>query len=195
MSIDGLPAIPFARPFVGAGEEEAVLRVLRSGWLTTGQEALAFEKEFGDFLANGYPDPGEGAAEASSENTLSSIQKDNNIRCLAVNSATSGLHLALEACGAGPGDAVLVPSFTYTSTAEVARYLGAEPVFVDLAPDTFLMDPGALERTLDRLSRGLPAYEGRGGFGPAGKPRAVIPVHYGGLPCDMRAIMDIARRY
>jgi dTDP-4-amino-4,6-dideoxygalactose transaminase len=190
MSIDH---IPFARPSIGAGEEAAVLRVLRSGWLTTGQEALAFEQEFAGFLAKGQD--GEGPAATDLENTLSSIQKDNDIHCLAVNSATSGLHLALEACGAGPGDLALVPSYTYTSTAEVARYLGAEPVFVDLAPDTFLMDPAALERTLDRLSRGLPAYEGRGGFGPVGRPRAVIPVHYGGLPCDMRAIMEIARHY
>jgi dTDP-4-amino-4,6-dideoxygalactose transaminase len=188
MSTDSLSGIPFARPAVGVQEEEAILRVLRSGWLTTGQEALAFEKEFGEALSG----IGEGT---SLENTLSSIKNDNNIRCLAVNSATSGLHLALEACGAGPGDLVLVPSFTFTATAEVARYLGAEPVFVDLAPDSFLMDPAALERTLDRLSRGLPAYEGRGGFGPAGKARAVIPVHYGGLPCDMGAIMEIARRY
>ncbi|MDR0598093.1 MAG: DegT/DnrJ/EryC1/StrS aminotransferase family protein [Treponema sp.] len=191
MSIDD---IPFARPFVGAEEEEAVLRVLRSGWLTTGREALAFEKEFEEFLAKGRPKDGESPA-AGPENTASGIQNDDDIRCLAVNSATSGLHLALEACGAGSGDLALVPSYTYTSTAEVARYLGAEPVFVDLAPGTFLMDPVALERTLDRLSRGLPAYEGRGGFGPVGRPRAVIPVHYGGLPCDMGAITEIARQY
>jgi dTDP-4-amino-4,6-dideoxygalactose transaminase len=191
MSTDQLSPIPFARPFVGAEEEAAVLRALRSGWLTTGQEALAFEAEFAAALEGR---PGAAHPEEDLEITSTSIQK-NTIHCLAVNSATSGLHLALEACGIGPGDLVLVPSFTYTSTAEVARYLGAEPVFVDLAPDTFLMDPAALERTLDRLSRGLPAYEGRGGFGPAGKARAVIPVHYGGLPCDMRAIMEIARRY
>jgi dTDP-4-amino-4,6-dideoxygalactose transaminase len=181
-----LSDIPFARPAVGAEEEDAVLRVLRSGWLTTGAEALAFEKEFGAALSG---------AGICSENTLSSIQNNTNIPCMAVNSATSGLHLALEACGAGPGDTVLVPSLTFTSTAEVARYLGAEPVFVDVAPGTFLMDPAALERTLDRLNRGLPAYEGRGGFGPTGKPKAAIPVHYGGLPCDMGPIMAIARRY
>jgi dTDP-4-amino-4,6-dideoxygalactose transaminase len=177
--------IPFARPFIGKEEEEAVLRVLRSGWLTTGQEALALEREFEDFLQA----PPEGAASRSP------------LTCLAVNSATSGLHLALEACGAGPGDTVLVPSYTFTSTAEVVRYLGAEAVFVDLAPGSFLMDPSALEKTLDRLSRGLCAYEGRDdragpdGFGPRGFPRAIIPVHYGGLPCDMRSIMEIARRY
>jgi dTDP-4-amino-4,6-dideoxygalactose transaminase len=188
MSTESLAGIPFARPAIGPEEEEAVLRVLRSGWLTTGAEALAFEQEFGAALSGT-------ATGVCSENTLSSIKNNNNIRCLAVNSATSGLHLALEACGAGPGDIVLVPSLTFTATAEVARYLGAEPVFVDVAPDTFLMDPLALERTLDRLSRGLPAYEGRGGFGPLGKPRAAIPVHYGGLPCDMGPIMEIARRY
>jgi dTDP-4-amino-4,6-dideoxygalactose transaminase len=205
MNIEGTggpPDIPFARPFVGKEEEEAVLRVLRSGWLTTGQEALAFEQEFSDFLQNPV-DFLQTAGEPLSEITLTSIKKHNiskypekeSLRCLAVNSATSGLHLALEACGAGPGDTVLVPSYTFTSTAEVVHYLGAEPVFVDVAPNSFLIDPLALEKTLDRLSRGLPAYEGRGGFGPRGKPRAIIPVHYGGVPCDMGVIMEIARRY
>jgi dTDP-4-amino-4,6-dideoxygalactose transaminase len=149
--------IPFARPFIDREEEEALIRVLRSGWLTTGGEALAFEQEFAAFLNP----PG--------------------IHCLAVNSATSGLHLALEACGVGSGDAVLVPSCTFTATAEVARYLGADPVFVDVSPGTFHIDPAALEQTIKRL--------------PPGKAKAVIPVHYGGLPCDMPAIMDIAGRY
>jgi len=149
--------IPFAKPFVGREEEEAVLRVLRSGWFTTGTEALAFEKEFAEFL------------------------QDPNLHCLAVNSATSGLHLALEACGIAPGDAVLVPSCTFTATAEVARYLGADPVFVDVTPGTFHIDPAALEKTLQRLE--------------PGKAKAVIPVHYGGLLCDMDAIMAVSRRY
>jgi len=155
--------IPFARPLTGSEEEEAVIRVLRSGWLTTGGEALAFEKEFAEFLEKHH------------------ALKPGSIRCLAVNSATSGLHLALEACGIGPGDTVLVPSLTFTATAEVARYLGADPVFVDVAPGAFHMDPIALEQTIKRL--------------PAGKARAVIPVHYGGLPCDMARIMEVARRY
>ncbi|MDR1108935.1 MAG: DegT/DnrJ/EryC1/StrS family aminotransferase [Spirochaetaceae bacterium] len=172
-------AIPFARPFIGTEEEEAVLRVLRSGWLTTGAEALAFEKEFAAFL-EGEPSPPPGSSP---------------VRALAVNSATSGLHLALEACGVVPGDLVLVPSYTFTATAEAVRYLGAEPVFVDTAPGSFYLDPAALERTLERLAAGLPAYPQRGGFGPRGKARAVIPVHYGGLPCDMKRIGKIARRY
>ena len=155
--------IPFAKPFTGVEEEEAVIRVLRSGWLTTGIEALNFEKEFAAFLKS------------------PPFLNSGDIHCLAVNSATSGLHLALEACGAGPGSAVLVPSCTFTATAEVARYLGADPVFVDVSPGTFHIDPAALEQTLKRL--------------PPEKAKAVIPVHYGGLPCDMEAIMGIARRY
>jgi dTDP-4-amino-4,6-dideoxygalactose transaminase len=166
--------VPFARPSIGAEEEEAVLRVLRSGWLTTGREALAFEEEFAAFLSGGAP-----------------------IEALAVNSATSGLHLALEACGVGPGDIVLVPSYTFASTAAAARYLGAEAVFVDVT-EAALLDPASLAERLDRLERGLPPYpprpgEAGDGFGPAGRVRAVIPVHYGGLPCDMEAILGLCR--
>jgi dTDP-4-amino-4,6-dideoxygalactose transaminase len=175
--------IPFARPHVGKEEEEAVLRVLNSGWLTTGGEALAFEKEFAAFLEGpGGDAPG-----------VPPVRETSPLRALAVNSATSGLHLALEACGVGPGDPVLLPSYTFTSTAEAARYLGAEPVFVDVRPGSFHMDPAALEKTLSRLDAGLPAYPRNGGFGPRGKAKAVIPVHYGGLPCDMKRIMEIAR--
>ncbi|MDR1099449.1 MAG: DegT/DnrJ/EryC1/StrS aminotransferase family protein [Treponema sp.] len=190
---DDSNAIPFARPFIGREEEEAVLRVLRSGWLTTGTETLNFEKEFAAFLQAGGPG-GEGGQNPGPEKPVS-------LYALAVNSATSGLHLALEACGVKAGDLVLVPSFTFASTAEVACCLGAEPVFVDVSPGGFNMDPQALEQTLDRLFRGLPAYPprrgqaaGSQGFGPRGRPAALIPVHYGGLPCDMAAILDIARR-
>jgi dTDP-4-amino-4,6-dideoxygalactose transaminase len=171
--------IPFSRPHVGKEEEEAILRVLRSGWLTTGAEALAFEKEFAAVL-EGMPSPS---------------PPSRPVRALAVNSATSGLHLALEACGVAPGDSVLVPSYTFAATAEAVRYLGAEPVFVDVAPGSFHLDPMALEMTLARLDAGLPAYPPRGGFGPAGRAKAVIPVHYGGLPCDMKRIGEIAGQY
>ncbi|MFQ3547906.1 MAG: DegT/DnrJ/EryC1/StrS aminotransferase family protein [Termitinemataceae bacterium] len=181
--------IPFALPFIGKEEEEAVLRVLRSGWLTTGTETLQFEKEFAEFF--GEP-----------------------IHALAVNSATSGLHLALEACGVGPGDVVLTSPYTFTATAEVVRYLGAHVAFVDVVPGTYLMDPQKLETTLERLSSGLPAYphrcndhcnniiDGRvsndaasEGFGPRGKPTVVIPVHIAGLSCDMDAITRLATKY
>ncbi|MDR0401215.1 MAG: DegT/DnrJ/EryC1/StrS family aminotransferase [Treponema sp.] len=192
------PLIPFARPFAGREEEEAVLRVLRSGWLTTGKEALAFEEEFSRFLAAAPGDSGaapEGRAAGESRAGGGSA-----LPCLAVNSATSGLHLALEACGVRAGDLVFLPSYTFTSSAEVVRYLGARPVFIDAAAGGFHLDPKALEAALERLFRGLPPYpprpgEGGEGFGPRGRAAAVMPVHYGGLPCDMGPIMEIARRY
>jgi len=177
--------IPFARSFIGREEEEAVLAVLRSGWLTTGKETIELENEFSAFLRNDG-DP------------------HSPVYCMAVNSATSGLHLALESLGIAKGDLVLVPSMTFTSSAEVARYLGAEPVFVDVSPGSYHMDPAALEATLERLKKGETAYPARGflargapgeGFGPRGKAAAVMPVHYGGLPCDMDAILGIAEKY
>jgi len=181
--------IPFSRPYIGAEEEAAVLAVLRSGWLTTGKETLEFEKEFAQFLSEGARNTGGG----------------ETLYCMAVNSATSGLHLALEASGVKPRDLVLVPSLTFTATAEVVRYLGAEVVFVDSLAGGYNIDPAALERTLERLAKGLPAYPPRAhnansgiaadGFGPTGKAVAVMPVHYGGLPCDMDAILHIAEKY
>ena len=150
--------IPFAKPYIGKEEEEAVLAILRSGWLTTGKETLEFEKDFESFLKTG----------------------DESLYCMAVNSATSGLHLALEAIGVGKGDLVIVPSFTFTATAEVVRYLDAEVVFVDISKNGYNMDPLALDEALRRLD---------------GKAKAVIPVHYGGLPCDMDAIIAIAEKH
>ena len=182
--------IPFSRPYIGKEEEEAVLRVLRSGWLTTGKETIEFEKDFTDFFQSINAREGRDLTGAGEP-----------LYCMAVNSATSGLHLALEACGIEPGDLVLIPSMTFTATAEVARYLGAEAVFVDVLKDSFHMDPTALEKTLERLNRGDYPYPPRnkpaetGGFGPRGRAKAVIPVHYGGLPCDMEAILSIAKKY
>jgi len=161
-----METIPFAKPFIGKEEEEAVLAVLRSGWLTTGKETLELEKDFEDFLREPLNGSGDG---------------NGPIFCMAVNSATSGLHLALEAIGIKQGDLVLLPSMTFTSTAGVIRYLGAEPVFVDVIAGGFHMEPAALESTLERLE--------------GGKAKAVIPVHYGGLPCDMDAIVPIAEKY
>ncbi len=179
--------IPFARPFIGAEEEEAVLRVLQSGWLTTGKEALSFEKEFASFFK---------------KRNSGTLEDQNEINALAVNSATSGLHLALEACGVGPGDIVVTSTYTFTATAEVVRYLGAHVVFVDVKAGTYLMDPNALEMVLERLSQGLPAYAPRPGshdpakgFGPVGKVKAIIPVHVAGLACDMDTIVHLARTY
>jgi len=179
-----METIPFARPYIGKEEEEAVLAVLRSGWLTTGKETLEFETEFADFLGDSHFND----------------CPHHLPHCMAVNSATSGLHLALDAIGVEKDDLVLVPSMTFTSTAEVVRYFGAEAVFVDVTKDGFHIDPAALESTLARLKAGLPAYPprpgaGGEGFGPRGRAKAVIPVHYGGLPCDMDAILPVAQKY
>ena len=149
--------IPFSRPSLGREEEEAVLAVMRSGWLTTGEEAARFESEFASFV---------GARHA-----------------MALNSATAGLHLALEALGVSPGSVVLTTPYTFGATAEVARYLGADPVFVDIDPATLNIDPSALASSLESLRTA-----GR-------RVAAIIPVHLAGLPCDMEAIGHLSRKY
>lgn len=149
--------IPFAQPDIGDEEIAAVTTVLRSGWLTTGAEALAFENEFASYV---------GCAHG-----------------LAVNSATAGLHLALEAVGVGPGDTVIVPSLTFTATAEVAHYLRAKVMFCDICRDTLLLDPGALERCCASVLR------------DGGSIGAIIPVHLMGAVCPMAEILEIATRY
>ena len=149
--------IPFARPCLGPEEEEAVLRVMRSGWLTTGAETLTFEKEFARYT---------GALHA-----------------LAVNSATAGLHLVMEALGVGPGDRVIVPTFTFTSSAEVIRYCGGEPVFADLAPGSFNMDPGECEKRILELKASGESLKG------------IMAVHIAGNTENFFSIRELARKY
>ena len=147
------PFLPFARPEIGEEEIAEVVDTLRSGWLTTGPKVKRFEEDFSAFLG------------------------DASLHSLAVNSATAGLHLALEALGVGPGDEVITTTHTFTATAEVVRYLGADVKLVDIDPATLCIDPNAVEHAV----------------GP--KTRAIIPVHYGGLAADMPAILDIAQRH
>lgn len=152
-----MSVIPFARPSIGDEEVAAVSDVLRSGWLTTGKQALAFEREFAATLDVPH--------------------------ALAVNSATAGLHLALEAVGITSGDYVIVPSLTFTATAEVVRYLGAEVAFADVGRSSMLIDPESVERLAVAIGRA-----GR-------RPAAIIPVHLAGEPCDMDALNSIAREH
>jgi dTDP-4-amino-4,6-dideoxygalactose transaminase len=147
------PFLPFALPEIGEDEIAEVVDTLRSGWITTGPKAKRFEDDFSVFLG----EPG--------------------LHSLAVNSATAGLHLALEALGVGPGDEVITTTHTFTATAEVVRYLGADVKLVDIDPKTLCIDPNEVEQAI----------------GP--KTRAILPVHYGGLAADMAAITDIARRH
>lgn len=141
--------VPFARPSLGVEEEEAVLEVLRSGWLTTGKVARALESEFAAFVDSPH--------------------------ALAVNSATSGLHLALEALGVGPGDIVVTSPYTFTSSAAVARHLGAELRFCDISPEDYNIDPERLEAILESDAR----------------VKAVVAVHVGGLPAKMDRILEL----
>ena len=147
-----VPFLPFALPDIGEEEISEVIECLRSGWVTTGPKTRQFEQEFGAYLGGG-------------------------VETISVNSATAGLHLALEAFGIGPGDEVIVPTLTFTATAEVVRYLGAQPVFVDADPRTLCLDPAAVEAAI------------------TSRTRAIVPVHYAGLACDMDAILALAVRH
>jgi len=146
------PFLPFARPDIGDAEIAAVTQALRSGWVTTGPKTREFEQAFGAYLGGG-------------------------LECVAVNSATAGLHLALEALGIGPGDEVIAPTLTFTATVEVVRYLGADPVMVDVDPVTLNIDPEKIRAAITP------------------RTKAILPVHYGGLACDMDAILAIAREH
>lgn len=144
--------LPFSLPEIGEEEIAEVVDSLRSGWVTTGPKAKRFEEDFASYLGSG-------------------------VQALAVNSATSGLHLALEAVGVKAGDEVIVPSYTFTATAEVVRYLGATPVFVDSDPVTLNIDPEAIKAAITP------------------KTKAIVPVHFAGLSCDMASIIAIAKKY
>lgn len=144
--------LPFALPDIGDEEIRAVEACLRSGWVTTGPVTRRFEQAFRDYLAA-------------------------DVETISLNSATAGLHLALECIGIGPGDEVIVPTMTFTATAEVVRYLGARPVFVDVDPVTLNIAPAAVAAAITP------------------RTRAVMPVHYAGLACDMDAILALAARY
>ena len=144
--------VPFFRASIGEEERVAVDRVLRSGWLTTGAQAAAFEKAFAEILGGG-------------------------VHCVSVNSATAAMHLALEAFGIGEGDEVICPTFTFTATAEVIRYLGARPVLIDVDEKTFNITPEAIEAAITENTK------------------AVMPVHFAGLPADMTGIRAVADKH
>jgi dTDP-4-amino-4,6-dideoxygalactose transaminase len=143
--------VPFFRPQIGEAEIAEVVDSLRNGWLTTGPKTIAFEKAFIEYLG------------------------DTTLHAVAVNSATAGLHLALEALAIGPGDEVIVPTYTFTATAEVVRYMGAEPVFVDV-------DYKTLNISIDSVRMAITP-----------RTKAIMPVHFAGLSCDMDALITLAR--
>lgn len=151
------PFLPFALPEIGEEEIAEVVDTLKSGWVTTGPKAKQFEAAFAAFLTQNAG--------------------DSQLECIAVNSATAGLHLALEALGIGPGDEVITTTHTFTATAEVVRYLGADVVLVDIDPATLNIDVAAIEAAITP------------------RTKAIVPVHYAGLAVDMLAVLDIARKH
>jgi len=146
------PFLPFALPDIGEEEIAEVVDSLRSGWVSTGPKTRRFEQEFAEALGPG-------------------------LHAIAVNSATAGLHLALEAAGVGADDEVITTPYTFTASAEVVRYLGAHPRFVDIDPATYNIDPARIEAAITP------------------RTRAIIPVHFAGLPADMGPILEIAERH
>jgi perosamine synthetase len=144
--------IPVAHPLIGAEERAAVDRVLRTGLLTQGPEVAAFEREYAAHFGL-------------------------DCECVAVNSGTTGLHLGLVASGVGPGDEVIVPSFTFAGTANAVALTGATPIFADIDADTFCLDPESVaERITDRTV-------------------GIMPVHLYGQPAPMIELRAIADRH
>lgn len=159
--------LPFARPDITEEEITAVTRVLRSGWLTAGPETAAFEEEFARAV---------GADHA-----------------IAVNSATAALHLGMIAWNLGPDDAVIVPSITFTATAEVVTYSGALPLVVDVSRGEYLLDAGILS---DFVSRQCTTKNGTLMHKKTGRRiRGMVPVHLAGRPCEMKALRRFAREH
>ena len=144
--------IPAAKPIIGDEEREAVDRVLRSGMIAQGPEVAAFEQEFGAHFVGGRP-------------------------TVALNSGTSAQHLGLLAAGVGPGDAVIVPSFTFAATGNSVALTGATPVFADIEADYFSLDPAAVRAAITPRTKGI------------------MPVHLYGHPFLVDEIEAIAKEH
>ncbi len=143
--------LPFSPPDIGDAEIAEVADALRSGWITTGPRTKRFEEAFGTYVGS----------EAA----------------LALSSGTAALHAALLALGIGEGDAVVVPTMTFSSAVHVVEHVGATPILVDVEPQTLNMDPAAVQATIDRSDRPV---------------RVIAPVHLHGHPADLVSLLDIA---
>ncbi len=140
--------LPLADPEIGDEEIAQVVEVLKSKWISQGEKVEEFETKFSEYIGTEY--------------------------AVAVSSGTAALHTAFIACGVKKGDEVIVPSFTHISTANAALYCGAHPIFVEINPDTYTIDPNDVE---DKISR---------------QTKAIVPVHWAGHPADMNALIKIA---
>lgn len=143
--------IPITKPFFDDAEQQSVIQTLRSGWVTQGPKVAEFEESINKFLGTKY--------------------------AVATTSATTALFLSLYLLEIGPGDEVLVPSFSFIATANVVVHVGAKPVFVDIDPKTYNIDPQKIEKAINK------------------KTKAIIPVDQVGLPCDLDKILAIAKKH
>ena len=143
--------IPITRPHLAGDEQAAVAEVIASGWISQGPKVRAFEEAFAERV---------GAADA-----------------VATTSCTTALSLALHVSGVGPGDEVIVPSLSFIATANAVWHCGATPVFADIDPRTYNLDPIAAEQAI------------------TSRTKAIMPVHQVGLPADMDAFLELGRRH
>src|SRR5215469_15074410 len=139
--------IPIAMPVLEKAEAEAAHEAVLSGWVSQGPQVAAFEREFAELVRANH--------------------------ACAVSNCTTALHLALLSVGVGPGDEVITASHSFIATANVIRYCGATPIFVDIDPDTYNIDP-------EQVTAAITA-----------RTRAVLAVHQMGMPCDMTALLTI----
>jgi dTDP-4-amino-4,6-dideoxygalactose transaminase len=143
--------ISVARPFIGVEEEQAVIEALRSGWITQGSRVAAFEQGFSDYIGCDH--------------------------AVAVSSCTTALHLAMIASNIGPGDEVICPSLSFIATANSITYVGATPIFCDIDPATYNLDPLKIEEAITP------------------RTKAILVVHQIGLPAEMQKILEVARKH
>ncbi|MBQ9494222.1 MAG: DegT/DnrJ/EryC1/StrS aminotransferase family protein [Treponema sp.] len=166
-------AVPFFRASIGKEEEAAVLAVLKSGWLTTGEKALQFENDFSVKMNDVANDV---------ERARKSLGLDTGaVRSFAVNSNTSGMILALDACGVAKGNAIITTPYTFVSTAACARHVGADVFFADIERDSYSIDVQKIENIL------------KSNNGP--RVKAIVPVHVAGNICNMEKICRLAKTY
>jgi perosamine synthetase len=145
------PIIPYSRQTIDESDIAAVVLALRSEWLTTGPLVNEFERAVAEFSGAKFG--------------------------VAVSSGTAGLHAAMYAAGIGPGDEVIVPSLTFAATANAVLYQGGKPIFAEIIPDQFLIDPSDVERRITK------------------RTKAIVAVDYAGLPCDYDSLRSIANHY
>jgi perosamine synthetase len=143
--------IPVARPYLGIEEEQAVIDVLRSGWVTQGPRVAEFEEKFSEYIGCDH--------------------------AVAISSCTTALHLALVACGIGPGDEVICPSLSFIATANSIAYTGATPIFGDIDLGTYNLDPTRLEEAI------------------SSRTKAILVVHQIGLPAEMNELLAVAAKH